>query len=201
MLSADQIADSMEADWEGGGRITVTPCPDLQSCRDRGSTSVDLRLGRWFKTFKQTRHSEIDLGPNARSLERSIRSREHFVPFGSSFTLHPGRFALGVTLEWIAIPKAIAGHITGKSSLGRHGLVIETASGIHPRFNGCLTLELSNVGEVPLLIYPGMEICQVSFFSVIPSRSGHGGSFSGSRKPTVSAPRTDDVLSRLTEPP
>src|SRR3546814_13637367 len=83
------------------------------------------------------------------------------MPFGSNYVLHPGRFVLGVTLEWLRLPASLSGYVTGKSSLGRHGLVIETAAGIHPQFSGCLTLELATVGEVPLEIYPGMPICQI----------------------------------------
>jgi dCTP deaminase len=81
---------------------------------------------------------------------RDPPDRQHFVPFGQKFVLHPGRFALGSTLEWLRLPATMSGYVTGKSSLGRHGLIIETAAGIHPSFSGCLTLELANVGEVPL---------------------------------------------------
>lgn len=78
--------------------------------------------------------------------------------------MHPKTFLLAVTLEWIRVPLHLAGMITGKSSWGRRGLIVETAPGIHPGFTGCLTLELTNVGEIPIAISPGSEYA--SFFYI-----------------------------------
>ena len=73
---------------------------------------------------------------------------------------------LAVTLEWIRVPLDLAGMVAGKSSWGRRGLVVETAPGIHPGFSGCLTLEMTNVGEIPVEVMPGMEICQLFLHQV-----------------------------------
>ena len=129
-----------------------------------------------------------------------MRTTEHFVPFGKNFVLHPGRFVLGVTLEWLTLPRTLSGYVSGKSSLGRHGLVIETAAGLHPGFSGCLTLELANVGEVPVAISPGMEICQIFLHQVEHHDCGDVGTFSGQRKPAISLPKRDEVFDRLREP-
>ena len=125
------------------------------------------------------------------------RTKLHFVPFGEKFVLHPGRFVLGVTLEWLRLPGCLSGYVTGKSSLGRHGLVIETAAGLHPKFSGCLTLELANVGETPLEITPGMQICQIFLHKINDAGVENIGAFSGQRKPVLSPLRSDAVLERL----
>lgn len=201
MLSAVEIAKALAADAPATERLTVVPWPDATDLQDRGGTSIDLRLGRWFRSFKQTRTKSVSLAgfddePPSRTSEIS-RTKQYFVPFGDSYVLHPGRFVLGVTLEWLRLPSGLSGYVSGKSSLGRHGLVIETAAGLHPHFSGCLTLELANVGEVPLEIFPGMKICQIFMHRVTPSEHSSLGEFSGRRKPSLSSPRADDVLRKL----
>jgi dCTP deaminase len=126
-----------------------------------------------------------------------LKTNEHFVRFGKNFVLHPGRFVLGVTLEWLSLPRTLSGYVSGKSSLGRHGLVIETAAGLHPGFSGCLTLELANVGEVPVAISPGMEICQIFLHNVDACESDDRGAFSGQRKPALSLPKQDETFDML----
>ena len=201
MLSADQIAEALNLPAHDPNRLTVVPKPADTALRQRAATSIDLRLGRWFRSFKQTRSQAYPLAlvqHDATDDPTEVsRTRQHFVPFGKKFVLHPGRFVLGVTLEWLQLPGSLSGYVAGKSSLGRHGLVIETAAGIHPHFSGCLTLELANVGEVPLAIYPGMTICQVFLHRTQPGDTTHLGMFSGRRKPVLSPPNPDEVLSRL----
>jgi dCTP deaminase len=203
MLSAEQILNALEA--EGDEKLTVVPAPRREDVAGRGGTSLDLRLGRWFRSFKQTRTKSVTLvaldADQANGTAAASPTRQHFVPFGESYVLHPGRFVLGVTLEWLRLPKSISGYVTGKSSLGRHGLVIETAAGIHPMFSGCLTLELANVGEVPLEIYPGMNICQIFLHRTEASKEGNLGEFSGRRKPMLKAPGVDPVFQKLRETP
>jgi dCTP deaminase len=157
-------------------------------------------LGRWFLSFKQNRVKSVDLADRNRATAQMVeesRTREHFVPFGQEFVLHPGRFVLGATLEWLKMPSDISGYVTGKSSLGRHGLVIETAAGIHPNFEGCLTLELANVGEVPLIVRPGMQICQIFLHEISANPEADHGRFSGRRKPTIIKTTSDPVMERM----
>lgn len=201
MLSANEIAKALSSESAESERLTVVPWPDSQTIVERGGTSIDLRLGRWFRSFKQTRTNSVSLvGPDPGAEDQPTemsRTKQHFVPFGDSYVLHPGRFVLGATLEWLRLPSGLSGYVTGKSSLGRHGLVIETAAGIHPYFSGCLTLELANVGEVPLEIYPGMEVCQIFLHRTAPCEATDMGKFSGRRKPTLSPPKGDNVFQLL----
>ncbi len=89
------------------------------------------------------------------------QAKEHFVPFGNPFILHPSKFVLGISLEWVNLPSYLAGYVTGKSSWARRGLIIETAAGIHPGFSGCIALEMTNIGEIPIKIVPATEIGQL----------------------------------------
>lgn len=201
MLNCEEIARRLELDPTDGNRISIVPMPDLGPVRARGGTSIDLRLGRWFRSFKQSRSSHYKLWADDLAVgdrhQPQLKTTEHFVRFGSSFILHPGRFVLGVTMEWLTLPNSISGYVTGKSSLGRHGLVIETAAGLHPHFSGCLTLELANVGEVPLAISPGMEICQIFLHEIAVGSGANPGSFSGQRKPSIALGKSDPIFDKL----
>jgi dCTP deaminase len=177
--------------------LAVVPMPDLAALRDSGTTSVDLRLGRWFRTFRQSRTSAIDLSSGEATSRDAQVTREYFVPFGEQYLLHPHNFVLGITLQWIRLPPDLSGYITGKSSLGRRGLVIETAAGIHPGFSGCLALELSNVGEVPLALSPGMAICQVFLHEVVGNKTPAKTQFSGRRKPVLGRIKEDPIVHML----
>lgn len=200
MLNCEEIARRLEMPIGNKRRISIVPQPALSEITGRGGTSIDLRLGRWFRSFKQTKSSHYSLwnDPSAPTdVQSQLKTNEHFVRFGSKFILHPGRFVLGVTMEWLSLPDSVSGYVTGKSSLGRHGLVIETAAGLHPNFSGCLTLELANVGEVPLAISPGMRICQIFLHQIESGADANPGTFSGQRKPTVALGDADPVFLRL----
>jgi dCTP deaminase len=203
MLSAADIIAALKKPAGDTERLVITPLPELDLIEKRGGSSIDLRLGRWFRSFKQSQTTHVSLVGRspANAVSEAARTKEHFVPFGDDFVLHPGRFVLGVTLEWLHLPKSMSGYVTGKSSLGRHGLVIETAAGIHPRFSGCLTLELANVGEMPLQIYPGMEICQIFLHETKPCDGTEPGKAAGQRKPTLPTPKPDPVFQKICRPP
>jgi dCTP deaminase len=137
------------------GRIVVAPCdPD-----DIQPSSVDLHLGDDFQVFRNSRYPYIDPAREQPGLtERVTASREE------PFVLHPGEFTLGTTIERIALPADIVGRLEGKSSLGRLGLLIHSTAGyVDPGWDGMLTLELSNVANLPILLSPGMKIGQISF--------------------------------------
>lgn len=226
MLSSEEIIRRVNLDRNDPNRIVVVPRPKLEGVRKRGATSLDLRLGRWFISGKQAQRPSNSLakfpehntgdaserGPNGEHLidgagenlleRKDSTHREHFVRFGDAFTIHPGSFVLGATLEWIRLPQNISAQILGRSSLGRHGLVIETASGIHPNFTGCLTLEMANLSQVPVQVYPGMEIAQIFFFDVLGKLGPQSlGGMSGNRKPIVSRIKEDIVLTALQKDP
>lgn len=137
------------------GRIRVEPLdPD-----DIQPSSVDLHLGDDFQVFRNSRLPYIDPGREQPGLtEQVIASVEE------PFVLHPGEFALGTTVEVIGLPEDIVGRLEGKSSLGRLGLLIHSTAGyVDPGWQGTLTLELSNVANLPIVLTPGMKIGQISF--------------------------------------
>lgn len=140
-------------------RIVVKPAPNL--AEQLGSSSLDLRLGYYFRIFKHRRRPYLDpLDPETMhnmTEEVKISKQEPYV-------IQPGEFCLASILEWVELPDDIAARIDGRSSLGRLGLVIHSTAGhIDPGFKGAITMELSNIGMMPILLYPKMRICQLVF--------------------------------------
>ncbi len=140
-------------------RIIVKPTPNLTE--QLGSSSLDLRLGYYFRIFKHRRKPYLDpLDPDTMkdmTEEIKISKQEPYV-------IQPGEFCLASILEWVELPDDIAARIDGRSSLGRLGLVIHSTAGhIDPGFKGAITMELSNIGMMPILLYPKMRICQLVF--------------------------------------
>jgi dCTP deaminase len=200
--------------FEGRGKfannkLVISPRPDgVDDVSSDGSVSIDLRLGRWFLVLREMHHHILPMVEDDEQILREngeIEKREaelvqrHFVRFGQKFILHPGRFVLGATLEWVRIPTCSSGSVVGKSALGRRGLIIETAPTVHPGFTGCLTLEMTNVGQVPLPLMPGMSVCQL----LIEDAKGQGqstGTFHGLRRPVLGRLRLDNVARALRAP-
>jgi dCTP deaminase len=173
--------------------LVITPTPEVVHLEQSGAAAVDLRLGTWFMNLKQARTSCLRV-----DIEAGKVVKTHYVPFGGEFILHPRTFVLASTLEWIRLPRDLAAYVVGKSSWGRRGLIIATATGVHPGFTGCLTLELSNVGEIPVEIQPGMQICQLFLHSVATSDQRISRSaFSGMRRPVFSRIVLDDFARKL----
>ena len=123
-------------------------------------SSIDVRLGRQFRIFNSHRYTHIDPAQEQDELTTLVELSS----FGC-FILHPGEFALASTKETITLPDTVAARLEGKSSLGRLGLMNHSTAGfIDPGFSGQITLELSNVSNLPIKLYPGMRIGQVCFF-------------------------------------
>jgi dCTP deaminase len=165
-------------------RIVIDPLDE--SCIQ--PSSVDLRLDRLFRVFLNHTMPVIDVKQDLGDLTRLVE-----IPEGDAFILHPGEFVLGSTLERVAIPDDLVARLEGKSSLGRLGLLIHSTAGyVDPGWDGYLTLELSNVAKLPITIYPGMKIGQISFFRLttpadVPYGSKATGSkYQGQRGPTAS---------------
>ena len=166
------------------GRILVDPL----DARDVQPSSVDLRIDRYFRVFHNDTTPYIDPKEPQEDLTEIVE-----VGDGGSFILHPGEFVLGSTLERVVLPDDLVARLEGKSSLGRLGLLIHSTAGfIDPGFDGHVTLELSNVANLPITIYPGMKIGQLSFVQMsepaeTPYGSGALGSkYQGQRGPTPS---------------
>lgn len=143
------------------GNLVVTPL--LDEGQQIGRASIDVRLGNEFVLVnKETGVLGIDPLQRTELAQRLIKYQSRVnVPFGARFYLHPGEFCLARTLEYLAFPSDVAGYVVGRSSWGRLGLIIATATMIEPRFKGTLVLELANLGSVPIVLYPVMRIAQL----------------------------------------
>jgi dCTP deaminase len=141
-------------------------------------SSVDLRLDRFFRTFANHRYTHIDPATQQDDLTVQVE-----VPDDEPFVLHPGEFVLGSTFEVISLPDDIAGRLEGKSSLGRLGLLTHSTAGfIDPGFSGHVTLELSNVANLPITLWAGMKVGQLCLFRLTsPAEHPYGSSIYGSR--------------------
>lgn len=147
-------------------KLVITPLLDPEKQLHKGSASVDLRLGTRFVASRRGDLTHIDTKNQGFEKEIANLQDSYYRNIGDSFVLHPGHFVLASTLETLCLPPNLAGSVVTRSSWGRHGLIIATAVGIHPNFVGVLTLELRNLAEIPLKLYPGRRILQVFFHEV-----------------------------------
>src|ERR1700747_2871559 len=155
MTTASVLSDGTIRRMVEDGRIRIDPWdPALVQ-----PASVDLRLGGSFRGFHTYRASLTDLRNPPENLTEEVT-----VGAEESFVIHPGEFCLGRTLEWVELPDDIVARIEGKSSLGRLGLIVHATGGFcDPGWKGTLTLELNNLTRVPIKLYPGLPIAQLSF--------------------------------------
>ena len=140
-------------------KIIITPSPNLGE--QLGSNSLDLRLGNTFRVFEHSRFAFID--PFEKTSTKEV-TREIEVKDGDRFIIQPGDFVLGTTIEYVEVPDDLVGNLEGRSSIGRLGVVIHsTAASVECGYKGRITLELANLGKMPVALYPGMRICSISF--------------------------------------
>lgn len=179
ILSDVDIRKSLAA-----GRIQIDPFDD--ECVQ--PSSVDLHVDTQFRVFANSRYPYIDVRTEMPDLTELVQ-----VEGDEPFILHPGEFVLGSTLERVGLPDDLVARLEGKSSLGRLGLLIHSTAGyVDPGWDGYLTLELSNVANLPITIYAGMKIGQISFFQLttaaeVPYGSERSrGKYQGQRGPTAS---------------
>lgn len=155
MLLSDRDIKQAIAD----GRITIAPAPDY--AEQLSACEIDLHLGDTFRIFNHSQHAYIDLKGKVKSEEFT---KEIVVPKGEAFIMQPGDFALAITQETLTIADDLVGRIEGRSSLGRIGIIVHgTASVFHPGWHGKVTMELGNLGTMPVALYPGMRICAFTF--------------------------------------
>ncbi len=140
------------------GRLSIEPLEDLE--KQIQPAWVDLRLGSEFRVFKYTSEAFID-SRNPKEYTEAYSCDE------KPFVLHPREFILGITKESIKIPDDLAAYVDGRSSLGRLGITAHITSGwVDPGFSGKLVLEISNLGKMPVTLYPGMRICKLLLFKL-----------------------------------
>ncbi len=141
------------------GKLKISPEPDLSV--QLGACCLDLHLGNIFRVYNQSSVAVID--PFDKDLMDKLTSLKE-VEDSQAFILHPGEFVLAVTKEYISLPDDLSARLEGRSSIGRLGVVIHsTAGNIESGFRGQITLELANMGRIPVKLYPGMRICALSF--------------------------------------
>jgi dCTP deaminase len=158
----------------GEGRIGIDPLDETLI----QPSSVDVRVDRFFRVFNNARHPFIDVKKPMEDLTELVEVKD-----SAPFILHPGEFVLGSTLERISLPDDLVARLEGKSSLGRLGLLIHSTAGfIDPGWDGHVTLELSNVANLPITIYVGMKIGQLSFVQLSePAERPYGATALGSK--------------------
>ena len=166
------------------GRIIIDPLDE--SCIQ--PSSIDVKVSNLFRVFRNHTAAIIDVKQDMTDLTELVE-----IPADGVFILHPGEFVLGSTLERVGVPDDLVARVEGKSSLGRLGLLIHSTAGfVDAGFDGHITLELANVASLPITLYPGMKIGQVSFLKMTtpadrPYGSGATGSkYQGQRGPTPS---------------
>jgi len=180
VLSDRDIRAAIEA-----GEVVIRPYDP----KDLQPSSVDLHLDRRFRVFRNNRYPYIDVRKPQPDLTELVT-----IENDEPFILHPGEFVLGQTLEWTELPDKLVARLEGRSSLGRLGLLIHSTAGyVDPGWKGNLTLELSNVANLPIALYYGMSIGQISFFRMTSSVERPYGSkelgskYQGQSEPTASA--------------
>ncbi len=156
------------------GRIAIDPF-------DAGliqPASVDVRVDSRFRVFHNSRYPFIDVRQPMEDLTELVEKAGE-----EPFILHPGEFVLGQTLENVTLPDDLVARLEGKSSLGRLGLLIHSTAGfVDPGFSGHITLELSNVANLPITLWPGMKIGQLCMFRLSsPAEHPYGSAVYGSR--------------------
>ena len=153
------LSDATIRELIESGRIVIDPFdPSMIQ-----PASVDIRLGNSFRVFHNHRIQSIDLGDPPRDLTEHVEIDDT----DGTFVIHPGEFVLGRTQEWVEIPDDVVCRIEGKSSIGRLGLVVHATAGfVDPGFKGTLTLEIANFNSVPIVLRPGLPICQLSFMAL-----------------------------------
>jgi len=168
---AKRLCEGLRDSMKG---LVITPMMDPE--RQINGTSVDLRLGADFKVVKPTKYTHLDPRLPKEDIKRMVAryTEEIHIPPDAAFVLHPSSFALGSTLEHVSIPADCCGRLEGRSGLGRMGLQVHSTAGyVDAGFSGALTLELQNVGTLPILLFPGVRVAQISLHLCYATTKGY----------------------------
>jgi len=196
ILSASDIDWQMQLDFPA--KLVITPLLELGQQLSTGAAAVDLRLGQEMMTADRSVMPCLDPLAGKDAVLASYL-RKTYLSLGESFILHPRQFALAATLEYIHLPRGIAGHVIGRSRWARVGLVIAMATFVHPGYAGCLTLELQNLGDVPIVLAPGFPIAQLILERVSYETGTDPGQLTCSVGPEFLQLLSENDVTRLTE--
>lgn len=191
------LSDKTIREYLEEGKIEIKPLLDEKQIQP---SSIDMRLGDEFKVFKVIRKPFID--PKD---EEDIASymEDTTVEEGEAFIIHPNEFALATTLEYVKVPDDLVARVEGRSSMGRLGVTMHVTAGfIDPGFEGKITLEISNIGSMPVALYPGQRVCQIVFETMTtPSELPYGhpdrnSKYMGQTRPESSRVKLDYELKK-----
>ena len=191
------LSDRTIKEYLKEGKIGFEPLQDEKQIQP---SSIDMRLGDEFKVFKVIREPYIDPKDedDLASYMESMTVKE-----GEAFIIHPNEFALATTLEYVKIPDDLVARVEGRSSMGRLGLTMHVTAGfIDPGFEGKITLEISNIGSMPVALYPGQRVCQLVFETMTtPSELPYGhpdrnSKYMGQTRPESSRVKLDYELKK-----
>jgi dCTP deaminase len=178
------LSDRTLREQIAAGRIVIEPYDETLV----QPSSIDVRISNLFRVFRNHTAAVIDVKQDLSAMTELIE-----IPDDGAFMLHPGEFVLGSTLERVAVPDDLVARVEGKSSLGRLGLLIHSTAGfVDAGFDGHITLELANVASLPITLYPGMKIGQVSFMMMTTpadnpyGKGARGSKYQGQHGPTPS---------------
>lgn len=189
MLGREEILAEMQAPLES--RLIITPLLDKKQV---GDASVDLRLGTEFIIMKRANVEALSALDPTRAPIESLKIQEVLlVPRGGQLVLHPGELILGASFEYIRLPRGLAAYVTSRSSWGRLGLVTATAVAVAPGYKGIVTLELTNVGNAPLVLSPGVRIAQILFHRS-PGGRDYDGKYNCPTSPSLGRIHLDEEL-------
>lgn len=145
----------------GEGKIVVTS-PGMDHEANIHASSMDMRLGKYFKVYEHAKHPILD--PLKQDTFKDLTKLIEITDPATPFIVHPGDFVLGVTIEKIKLPDNMVARVEGRSSLGRLGIIVHSTAGfIDAGFEGTITLEITNINRMPVALYPGMRVCQLAF--------------------------------------
>jgi dCTP deaminase len=166
VLTRDAIWKEITNPDDPDDPLVIAPMLDDEQV---GASSVDVRLGHQFIILRTAAVTHVDPTKRKELTKQIQRSQQKIrVSLHQPFIIHPGQLALGAALEYLSLPKHLTASVEGRSSWGRLGLLIATACHVDPGFKGCITLELVNDGQVPLVLYPGVRIAQLVFHHAAP---------------------------------
>ena len=191
------LSDKTIKEYLEEGKILIDPLNDEKQIQP---SSVDMRLGDEFKVFKVIRQPYID-PKDPDDVAEYMESTT--VKEGDAFIIHPNEFALATTYEYVKVPNNLVARVEGRSSMGRLGVTMHVTAGyIDPGFEGRITLEISNIGTMPVALYPGQRVCQIVFETMTtPSEIPYGhpdrnSKYMGQIKPESSRIKQDYELKR-----
>ena len=167
----DDLVERLTANSLSAERLIVTPLLHQDQVQ---AAAIDLRMGNLVMLVRSRGLSHVDPRDYVKSNSQTFQAKQnkqqkfqrHEIPFGQSFLLHPGTLALVPTFEWVRLPVDLQGVVTARSSWAREGLNIATANFINPLYEGIITLELANFGEIPIRLFPGLRLAQIAFYKV-----------------------------------